>query len=242
MKKAKIALYQSRLKSYIPKSIYKKVKQSKADFFVLPEYFFIDQHVSKVSEQYKDCQRNKSLLKNISMNLPGVIIVGGSFICKQDEKFYNRTYVYLDGVEVGFYNKRKLFQREIGDLSTGDENKVFDVKGFRFSVLICADVFLDENFDNLKALKPEIVFMPTFSPYKEERIEDKIERDQKIYIKRAKELNAFLVKICGVSTFRDRYAIQGRSLIANSEQIIWRVPFHKESEEMLKICNLSLKL
>ncbi|OHD07421.1 MAG: hypothetical protein A2Y41_01395 [Spirochaetes bacterium GWB1_36_13] len=234
MKKIKVAIYQSHLKGKIPENILKKISRKKPDFLALPEYFFFKK-VSKLSDAKIDFKKNIRYLTHISRKLKDTVLIGGSMIREKNKIFYNTAFVFYQGRLIGEYDKQKLFGREKGDISTGFGNKVFEAKGIRFSVLICADILSEEIIMNLKTFSPQLVFLPTFSPYKEEKIEDKILRDENIFVKNAQILKTPIVKICGVSTPKLSYPIQGRSLIADPERIVWRTPFHLENKEILKI-------
>ncbi len=237
--KVKIALYQSRLKGYVPKSIIKKLIKKSPDFFALPEYFFTNKNVAKLSEMHSDSDSNISYLKKLSSKLPNTVIIGGAMITKENDKYYNSTYVIKNENIIGVYHKNKLFGKEFGDITPANEMKVFDVEGVKFSVLICADVLDESHFEKLKSLNTKIIFAPTFSPYKEEKPLEKKVRDKNIFQKGANVINGFVIKICGVPT-DGIYRIQGRSLIASKDRILWRVPFHREDEEILKISNINI--
>lgn len=240
MKKIKIALYQAPLKGFIKKPVLRRLQKEKPDFLVLPEYFFSRFNIKKLSEQYLDETSHFNTLKNLSLQLFDTVIVGGSMIVKREENFYNTAMVFYQGKVLGTYHKQNLFGKEHGDITAGSQSLVFEAKGVKFSVLICADVFLDSIFEELKALKTQLVMIPTFSPYKEETIQDKIARDYEIFVNRANFLSCPVVKVCGINTKGLLYPIQGRSLIALPKRILWRAPFNLEEKEILKVSNLIL--
>lgn len=241
MRKIKVALFQSALKGYLTKPVLKTLSKKKPDFLVLPEYFFYHPLV-KLAEnpELYDSRESELKLKKISESLKETVIIGGSMLTIDAGHFYNTCLLYLNGVEIGRYFKQRLFEREIGKISTGHENKVFEVKGIKVGVLICADVFENKYFEDLKRLGADIVFIPTFSPFKKEKIEDKQKRDEQIFVNGARLSGAYIVKTCGVTGNSCYYSIQGRSLIADQERILWRAPFWREDQEILKITNLRI--
>ncbi|HOJ49208.1 MAG TPA: carbon-nitrogen hydrolase family protein [Spirochaetota bacterium] len=239
MKRVRVGIYQSRLKGYIPESIIKLAKKSKINFFVLPEYFFSRFDVKKISENSQFYEYFLKYIKKISKKLKDIIIIG-TLIKKENSNFYNTGFAMINGEEIAYHKKINLFGREIGDITPGDLIEVFEYNKIRFAILICADVLHDKNFEFLKENKPDIIFIPTFSPYKKETINEKIKRDKNIFLKRAEETNSFIVKVCGVNTKGLPYPIQGRSLICNKESIIYRVPFYLENSELFKVFSLKL--
>jgi len=239
MRKIKIALYQSRLKGFLPKPVLKVLSKARPDFLGLPEYFFSNPKAAKLSDLARDFDRNMAYLTTLSLGLPHTVLIGGTLIKEEGGLFFNESPILYQGKLLGEYKKNKLFGKEIGDITPGGAYEVFEVKGVKIAVLICADVLHDEGFDALARKKPDLVFIPTFSPYKEEGAWEKNNRDKNIYVEGAKRLESWVIKICGVKT-RGIYPIQGRSLIAGPSGVLWRVPFHREGEEVLKITRLEI--
>lgn len=240
MKSIKVSLYQSRLKGFLPHPVLKRLQKEKPDFLALPEYFFADFKASKLSEQSLHQTKNLKTLTALSEKLPHTVLVGGSMATQRNGIFHNTAFIFYQGIQIGAYDKQNLFGREFGDITPGTLTPVFEAKGIRFAVLICADVLSDEIFEKLKALKPQLVMIPTFSPYKSETPEEKIRRDHEIFIRRAKTLNCPIIKVCGVNTPGLFYPIQGRSLIALPDRILWRAPFHLENHEIFKTSRLQV--
>jgi predicted amidohydrolase len=146
---------------------------------------------------------------------------------------YNTTYVYQDGEELGFYRKKNLFFPEVGTITPGDTFKIFNAYDFNFGVLICADVFHDESFLFMNEHGAKIIFSPTFSLFKEkESIEEKFKRDNDIYIRGAKIADSTIVKVCGVRSEYKSF-LQARSLIANKNEVLYRVKPDEEHTEMI---------
>ena len=77
-----------------------------------------------------------------------------------------------------------------------------------------------------------IIFSPTFSIIKNESVAEKHARDSIIYINGARLADAVIVKVCGVRSDYKNF-LQARSLVADSERIIYRVPPEDEHTEMI---------
>jgi omega-amidase len=70
------------------------------------------------------------------------IIITGSVIIKEDEKFYNRLVWMLPNGDYGFYNKRHLFaySGEHEHYSPGNKRLIASVKGWKINLQICYDL------------------------------------------------------------------------------------------------------
>ena len=239
MRKVKVGIYQYRLNGRIPDSIIKSIIKNKLDFFVLPEYFFSRFDVSKISDNAFYYDEFIKYIKKLSKVIRDTVIIG-TLIKEENRKFYNIGFAVVNSKNIGCHKKINLFGREIGDIEPGDTLSVFKYKGINFAILICADVLHDDNFKVLSELRPDIVFIPTFSPYKKESLEDKIKRDKNIFLKRAIETGSIIVKVCGINTPLLPYPIQGRSLVCSLRGIIYRVPYYLESSTVFKIFSLKV--
>jgi predicted amidohydrolase len=158
-------------------------------------------------------------------------LIGGTLTELTPDGYYNTCYVFENGKEVGFYRKvyPTAHEQEAGILK-GSEFKMFELRGIRVGVLICADVLFQESFEELSALRCEITFIPTASPFRKgESVEEKYERDRSIFVEGAKKLGCPVVKTCGVGTTFG-HTIQGRSLIATPAGVVTRAEPEKEQE------------
>ena len=132
----------------------------------------------------------------------------------------------------GITGKKNLFFAEVGTVTPGESFKVFSAYGLTFGVIICADVFHDESFEFMKEKKARLIFSPTFSPAKNETVEEKFQRDRDIYVRGASISGSIIVKVCGVkSEYKD--FLQARSLIADSGKVLYRVKPDEEDRSMI---------
>lgn len=228
--KKKIVIYQQEILGFIPDEDIQTIQQYQPDMVCLPEYFF---HPEKVN-----FAQSQELLKKYSQ-LFHCILIGGTTVLLENEKLYNTCFIYDSGREMGHYKKINLYYREFGRITPGTEYTVIDVNGIRIGLMICADALSESAWQGTALLKPEIVFIPTFSPYKEEKIEAKFIRDEEIYVSGAKLCGCPVIKTCCIGTFKDT-RLQGRSLAALPDGILWRVPPDKEDQSIIQLLEIDL--
>lgn len=217
-----------------------RLRDAGIDVVCLPEYFFVPSNCRNQIETAHHRQNILNQLESFSRRLVGVVI-GGSLIEREGTRYYNACHVFDCGRHVGSYRKIRLTDRERdSDISPGQEPAIFEVRGIRLAVLICADVLLPENFKALSLLKPDLIAIPTVSPFlPEDTIQDKYRRDQDIFMAGAKAANAYLLKTCGVGTFMGKQ-LQGRSLICSPSEIISRILPREERLEKTLVSELDL--
>ena len=231
MKKIKIALVQKKLGMPVTKSDAIELKKSQPHFICFPEYFFINKKFEQHKQTIHNFKRELKRVETISRYLKTVII-GGTMLEPEEEKIYNTSYIFNRGKLIGSYRKQNLFNREQGKITPGNELKIFTAYGIRFGIIICADVFIHEYFVKMKGMGAKLIFIPTFSPKKDETTEEKYKRDNDIFVKGARIADAVIVKVCGVrSEFKEN--LQARSLIADKNGIIYRVRPDEEETEMI---------
>ncbi len=70
------------------------------------------------------------------------IILTGSIIIKEEDKFYNRLIWMLPNGEYGFYNKRHLFgyAGEDQHYAAGNKRLIASVKGWKINLQVCYDL------------------------------------------------------------------------------------------------------
>lgn len=229
MKKT-IVLYQQKLFTEIPEDDIRIIKDYHPDFVCLPEYFF---HPDFISYEH-----SLDVMKSLSIEL-NTILIGGTTVVYENEQMYNTSYIFNKGQKVGRYKKINLYEKELEKITPGDTYKIFEIGGIRVGVLICADVLYRDAWENMKGLNPDIIFIPTFSPFKEETIENKFKRDEDIFVTGAKLCHATIIKTCSIGTFKTT-KLQGRSLAASPSGIIWRTDPANEHKKIIKYLEVEL--
>jgi predicted amidohydrolase len=226
-----IVMYQYPLGSFITHHTVQNLQRIKPHFICFPEYFFVNKklgnHVQTDHNQQLQLKRIQLLSRELN-----TVVIGGTMPELNGNKLHNTTFVFHNGTILGFYRKQNLFFAEEGKITPGNSHVIFNAYGIRFSVLICADVFKDENFVALKEQGVQIIFIPTFSLFRNETVEEKYKRDNDIFLRGAKLADAIIVKVCGVKSDYKNF-LQARSLIASPEGIIYRVEPEQEDKSML---------
>ena len=149
-------------------------------------------------------------------------------------KFYNRSYFLDRGNIVGFYDKIHPYKNEgRGLIEKGMEYKVFRYRGLKVGILICADILYPDSYSNIRGLKPDLIFVPTTSPYREdETAQVKYARDKRLFVKGAQITGSSIFKVCASGRIGTK-RFQARSLIVTPQGIIWRNPPEDEDKSAL---------
>lgn len=212
----------------------------KPDFLVLPEYFNVDpeyrdtaHNASQAEEYLKYCQSLSDRFRNV--------VIGGSTIESTAGKFFNTSYIFNRGKKVGRYRKiNPTTNEKRHSISPGNDICHLEFDGIRISVMICADVLSQDNFKSLFKFEPDIIFIPTTSPFRPmETVREKFDRDQKIFVNGARASGSYLVKCCAVGQLWGG-RLQGRSLIAAPWGILNRVA--PDEEDRRRILSLVLDI
>ncbi len=216
-----------------------KLMAEPPDILALPEYYFvISAYESVVDSSFR---RDKIVvqLKELSSALD-CILVGGSIVERVNGDYYNRSYLFDSGKIIGSYDKIHPYDNEgRGLIKEGTEYEVFEVRGIRIGILICADVLYRGSFENIRGLRPDLIFVPTTSPYRwGESTGIKFARDIRIFARGATGANSIIFKICASGSIAG-HRLQGRSLIASPGKILWRIEPEFEDREVLVVAELT---
>jgi len=229
----KVIICQKELGSLLSDQEKEEIKQCKADFLCLPELFFLSKQIRSYDEAANYHNEYKEYIKNLSSELD-INIIGGTLILKDGDKLKSISYIFSKKELLGEYVKINLTDREKADnFQCGDRYNSFSYKGIRFMVLICNDIFDERGFIWARQQNVQLIFMPTGSPYKpQESVKDKYERDERLYVSGAKLSGSIIIKVCGVGSVFN-FPLQGRSLVASSEGVLYRVKPEEELQEHL---------
>lgn len=222
----KVVLYQEILCGKVLPGDIEIIKGMVPDFFVLPEYFFIN-GAKDFAAAALLVKENKEYISFLSKELQCTIIAG-TMIEQQPEGFYNVCYIAKDGIIKGRYIKCNPTPDELrGGILPGVEMRLYSVNGVSLGILICSDVLEAHNFHTMGELLSDIVFVPSISPYREETEEEKFARDEQIFVEGAMNSRSYIVKVCGIGSIFDK-RLQGRSLVAAPWGVLTRVSPHEE--------------
>ncbi len=228
-----VIICQKELGSLINDQEKEEIKECKADFLCLPELFFLSKEIKDYDEAANYHNKYKEYIKNLSEELD-INLIGGTLVLKDGNNLKSVCYIFSKKELLGEYIKVNLTDKERSDnFQSGDKYNYFWFKGIRFMVLICNDIFDERGFIWARQQNVKLIFMPTGSPYKpQETIKDKFERDERLYVSRAKLSNSIIIKVCGIGRVFN-FPLQGRSLVASPEGILFRVKPEEEQQERL---------
>jgi predicted amidohydrolase len=217
-----------------------RIRSFSPDFVSLPEHYPLPLEVQNIRQSAQLFEQRKEYLRSLSVDL-STVLIGGTLTEWTADGYYNTCYVFDRGKELGFYRKVYPTSREQeSGILRGSEFKMFEIRGVRVGVLICADVLFEESFQELSIFKCHIVFIPTASPLRPgESMEEKFERDRTIFVEAAHKLQCPVVKTCGVGTTFG-HPIQGRSLIATQEGVLTRAQPHQEKDQLILFAELEV--
>ncbi len=236
----KIGLYQGYHGEGVPIDIAEIIADEKPDILCLPEYFFVRPDEKSILLSAERHDFHLQYLADLS-NRFQCAITGGTLLVRENGLMKNRCYFIEDSTVVDHYDKIHLYKNEgRGRLTPGHEYKVIDYRRFRIGLLICADVLYEESFYNIRGLNPDLIIVPVTSPHIEgESIEDKLARDERIWTEAVKITGCPILKVGSVGKIAGR-RLQGRSLLATSGGISFRVAPEDEDKPMLKFINLTV--
>ncbi len=227
----RIILYQKPLGITVSRRDAAEMREFAPHFICFPEYFFVNKKLGNHAQTPHNFKRQLSRMRTLSREL-GTVVIGGTTPEPEGARIYNTSFIFSGGELLGSYRKRNLFFAEEGKITPGGTFSVFSARGLSFGVLICADVFLDESFLEMKRLGAKIIFIPTFSLRRQETAEEKFQRDNDIFVRGARISGALIVKVCGVkSEYRD--FLQARSLVADGSGVLYRVRPDEEETPMI---------
>lgn len=107
-------------------------------------------------------------LKNELVDLDNVHVLVGHH-CIQDGLCYNACSILANGEIIGTYFKQELPNYTVFDekryFTPGKQALVFDIKGTRFGVAICEDVWFPEPIERIRAAGADILLVMNSSPY-----------------------------------------------------------------------------
>jgi len=234
----KIAMLQDRPGADISGVYWDLIEAKSPDILALPEYFFVGKNDDNVLVSSFNRDRIVDRLLEISGKLK-CILIGGSLVEHIEGCFFNRSYIFDSGEIIGHYDKIHPFDNEgRGLINPGIEYKVFTVRGVKIGIMICADVLYPSSFYNIRGLTPDLIFVPTTSPYrKDESPTAKFKRDMRLFGDGARVSDSYIFKVCA-SGWIARHRVQGRSLIASPGKIEWRIDPEDEHRSALVFCRL----
>jgi predicted amidohydrolase len=110
------------------------------EIIVLPEMFSTG--FSMQPEKFAETMDGPSVDWMRRISAEKKVILTGSLMIKEDEKYYNRLIWMLPNGELGYYDKRHLFAfaEEDQHYSAGNKRLIASVKGWKINLQICYDL------------------------------------------------------------------------------------------------------
>ncbi len=204
--------------------------KQRPDFVCLPEYSLIGPGAADFIRPALDVKENLEYLRNLSESL-NTCLIGGSVVEAEHDIFYNSSYLLDRGKIIGKYRKLNPVSGEMAKgILPGDKIFVIEIDDIKIGVLICADALNPALFEVLGRDEVDIIFIPTTSAYRPgESLSEKHRRDNEIYLRGAREADAFVIKCCAVGKLFGK-SLQGRSLMAAPWGILQRVDIYSEMD------------
>ena len=114
--------------------------EEKTEIVVLPEMFSTG--FSMHPEIYAESMDGPTIQWMTEMAVNNKIILTGSIIIKEEEKYFNRLIWMLPNGQYGYYDKRHLFAYSGEDkhYSAGNKRLIASVKGWKINLQICYDL------------------------------------------------------------------------------------------------------
>ncbi|MCX7158550.1 MAG: NAD+ synthase, partial [Proteobacteria bacterium] len=178
---------------------------------------------------YADCRRE---LEALAAKIQGITAVVGFPELAADGKRYNAAAVIRDGRVVATARKHDLPNYEVFDekryFTAWNEPCILEVKGTRFGLTICEDVWWPEAPAMAKAAGAQVILSINASPYhkRKQPIRHKVFRE---WI-RASGLPMVYVNLVGG---QDELVFDGASCVLDGEgNVVQQAPFFEESLEL----------
>ena len=237
-----IGIHQAEPGSGITETERERYRQAGVQILVLPEYFWVRPQDEDHRDSAAHAGEDLDLMALLSGEDPWVL-VGGTFVEQAGpDVFYNACPVFHGGRELGRYRKIHLMPGEARHgISPGSGFHLVEALGFRLAPVICADVLYPDTFNQVAALRPDVILAPMSSPHlPEDTPEAKDKRDRDIFLRGAGRAGAPIIKAGGVGHLFQR-PLQGRSLAASPGAILFRTPFDQEHARHTWIVDVPLK-
>ena len=142
-----------------------KAAKLNPQFIALPEYFSVpnnmEQFTSAENIWAETFDETTNFLSEISKEFSEIYVLGGTFLEREEGKFYNTSSLWWDGSCIGKYHKRNPISAELkAGVSRGNRPTVITTKYCKVGLLVCADMFDPPTVKGVVDLGAEIVFLP----------------------------------------------------------------------------------
>jgi predicted amidohydrolase len=147
------------------KTAVQKAAKQKPALIALPEYFTVPNCMSdftdakKISEE--TCIKTLHFLKEISKEIGGIYLLGGTVLQEDHGKYYNTSTLWRNGELLAQYKKINPIKAEVeAGVARGNQPLVVDTDYGKLGMIVCADTFDPPLVKKTAELGAEIVSLP----------------------------------------------------------------------------------
>ncbi|MDP8212806.1 MAG: NAD+ synthase [Candidatus Zapsychrus exili] len=196
-------------------SFIKKAKSFDADIVVFPELVISGYPPQDLMYKEHFIKNNIKTLNSIVKGIKGITAIVGFVDTDRQKNIYNAAAVISDGKLKGVYHKQELPNYGVFDekryFKKGGKAKSFSLKGVKFGLSICEDIWIDNGPCKLQAKSgAKVIFNISSSPYDLGKLKER----ESLLKKRAKETRTF---ICYTNLVggQDELVFDGGSIIVD---------------------------
>ncbi len=210
----------------------KKARQLQADMVVFPELTITGYPPKDLLLKSNFVRENKRKIGDIVKEIIGIAAVIG-FVDSDKKGIYNSAAFIYDGKLIGTQNKTHLPNYDVFDekryFKSATETNIFELKGIKFGINICEDIWVDNGSTELQVKKgAKFIINISASPFHAGKI--KIRRE--LLSKRARENNIPIVYNNLVGG-QDELVFDGKSYVFDSKGNLIAESKHFEEDLLL---------
>ncbi|MBI4393543.1 MAG: carbon-nitrogen hydrolase family protein [Euryarchaeota archaeon] len=212
-----------------------KARRSGAELLLFPEYFFMPVAASTRRPDFESLAQAPDFLRDLSREMG--VGIGGNSIRRSGRGFRNVALLFDRGRLVLSQEKLRPMPRERAWGVTGGKSvRVARFRGVDVAFVICADILFPAIAGAAAEAGARILLNPVMSPNRP-RDHTRSARES-MYVARAYDNAAFVLKAAGFALRERRLVVAGRSLMVGP----WGVVSHYESERRAEVLVADLDL
>jgi len=169
-----------------------KAAAQKPEFIALPEYFSVPGCMQNFTDAEKIFQETRGatleFLTEVSREIPGTYLLGGTVLDKKNEKLYNTSTLWKNGLLIGKYRKKNPIAAEIkAGVARGNQAVVMETEYCKVGLIICADMFDPNLVKQVVSLGAEVISLPvaamgTHPSVKGHPLTEKVATDNGVFV------------------------------------------------------------
>ena len=169
-----------------------KAAAQKPAFIALPEYFSVPGCMQNFTDAEKIFRETREatleFLTEVSMEIPGIYLLGGTVLDKKNEKLYNTSTLWKNGLLIGKYRKKNPIAAEIkAGVARGNQAVVIETEYCKVGLIICADMFDPNLVKQVVSLGAEVISLPvaamgTHPSVKGHPLTEKVATDNGVFV------------------------------------------------------------